>query len=89
MNLFLGKNTLMPKTQLAEIFSFKDSGIQELKSTLTSTKGVPKKFVNKWWEVKSLYPNEEAKVALLNIGSESIKGNETIKNTWYNSQYSI
>ena len=23
MNLFLGKNTLMPKTQLAELFSFK------------------------------------------------------------------
>tara|TARA_Y100000590_G_scaffold462111_1_gene625368 strand:- start:309 stop:1310 length:1002 start_codon:yes stop_codon:yes gene_type:complete len=31
---------------------------------------------------KSLYPDEEAKVALLNIGSESIKGNETIKNTY-------
>ena len=31
---------------------------------------------------KSLYPDEEPKVALLNIGSESIKGNETIKNTY-------
>ncbi len=31
---------------------------------------------------KSLYPNEEPKVALLNIGSESIKGNEIIKNTY-------
>ena len=31
---------------------------------------------------KSLYPDEDAKVALLNIGSESIKGNETIKNTY-------
>jgi len=31
---------------------------------------------------KSLFPNENAKVALLNIGSEEIKGNETIKNTY-------
>ena len=31
---------------------------------------------------KSLYPNENAKVALLNIGSEEIKGNEIIKNTY-------
>ena len=31
---------------------------------------------------KSLYPDENAKVALLNIGSEEIKGNEIIKNTY-------
>ena len=31
---------------------------------------------------KSLYPNDIAKVALLNIGSEEIKGNEVIKNTY-------
>ncbi len=31
---------------------------------------------------KSLYPNSQAKVALLNIGSEEIKGNEIIKNTY-------
>jgi len=31
---------------------------------------------------KSLYPNDKAKVALLNIGSEEIKGNEVIKNTY-------
>ena len=31
---------------------------------------------------KSLYPNENAKVALLNIGSEEFKGNETIKETY-------
>ena len=31
---------------------------------------------------KSLYPNETAKVALLNIGSEELKGNTTIKNTY-------
>ena len=31
---------------------------------------------------KSLYPLEKAKVALLNIGSEEIKGNEVIKNTY-------
>ena len=31
---------------------------------------------------KSLYPDEKVKVALLNIGSEEIKGNETIKNTY-------
>ena len=31
---------------------------------------------------KSLYPNEIAKVALLNIGSEEIKGNSIIKNTY-------
>ena len=31
---------------------------------------------------KSLYPNENAKVALLNIGSEEIKGNDIIKNTY-------
>tara|TARA_Y100001970_G_scaffold57026_1_gene72278 strand:- start:132 stop:1145 length:1014 start_codon:yes stop_codon:yes gene_type:complete len=31
---------------------------------------------------KSLYPNEKAKVALLNIGSEEIKGNEILKNTY-------
>ena len=31
---------------------------------------------------KSLYPNETAKVALLNIGSEELKGNTIIKNTY-------
>ncbi len=31
---------------------------------------------------KSLYPNEIAKVALLNIGSEEMKGNEVIKDTY-------
>ena len=31
---------------------------------------------------KSLYPNVDAKVALLNIGSEEIKGNEIIKETY-------
>ncbi len=31
---------------------------------------------------KSLYPNEIAKVALLNIGSEELKGNSIIKNTY-------
>ena len=31
---------------------------------------------------KSLYPNEIAKVALLNIGSEEMKGNEVLKNTY-------
>ena len=31
---------------------------------------------------KSLYPNEKAKVALLNIGSEEIKGNDILKNTY-------
>ena len=31
---------------------------------------------------KSLFPTEEAKVALLNIGSEEGKGNEIIKNTY-------
>ena len=32
--------------------------------------------------LKALYPDETAKVALLNIGSEEIKGNEIIKNTY-------
>ena len=31
---------------------------------------------------KSLYPDEKAKVALLNIGSEEMKGNEVLKNTY-------
>jgi phosphate acyltransferase len=31
---------------------------------------------------KSLYPKDNAKLALLNIGSEEIKGNETIKETY-------
>ena len=31
---------------------------------------------------KSLYPSERANVALLNIGSEELKGNETIKETF-------
>ncbi len=31
---------------------------------------------------KSLFENEEAKVALLNIGSEEVKGNNIIKNTY-------
>jgi len=31
---------------------------------------------------KSLYPNENPNVALLNIGSEELKGNETIKETY-------
>jgi len=30
----------------------------------------------------SLYPNEKAKIALLNIGSEEVKGNEIIKSTY-------
>ena len=33
---------------------------------------------------KSLYPHDIAKVALLNIGSEEIKGNEVLKNTYQN-----
>ena len=32
--------------------------------------------------LKALFPEETAKVALLNIGSEEIKGNEIIKNTY-------
>ena len=32
---------------------------------------------------KSLYPNEKPKVALLNIGSEELKGNEVIKETFH------
>jgi len=32
---------------------------------------------------KSLYPNEDANVALLNIGSEELKGNEIIKETFH------
>ncbi len=35
---------------------------------------------------KSLYPNEEAQVALLNIGSEELKGNEMIKSAYQNLQ---
>ena len=31
---------------------------------------------------KALYPDEECKVAILNIGSEEMKGNEVIKNTY-------
>ena len=31
---------------------------------------------------KSLYPNENPNVALLNIGSEELKGNEIIKETF-------
>ena len=31
---------------------------------------------------KSLFPNENSKVALLNIGSEELKGNTVIKNTY-------
>ena len=44
---------------------------------------------------KSLYPNEKAKVALLNIGSEEMKGSEVLKNTFQkmneikNSQFSF
>ena len=33
---------------------------------------------------KALYPDEDVKVALLNIGSEEIKGNTIIKNTYKN-----
>ncbi len=33
---------------------------------------------------KSLFPEETSKVALLNIGSEELKGNTTIKNTYQN-----
>ena len=38
---------------------------------------------------KALFPDEDPKVALLNIGSESIKGNETIKNTHFNIDTAI
>ena len=31
---------------------------------------------------KSLFDNDDAKVALLNIGSEELKGNNIIKNTY-------
>ena len=31
---------------------------------------------------KSLFPNEKTKVALLNVGSEEIKGTETIKKAY-------
>ena len=31
---------------------------------------------------KSLFPNEKSHVALLNIGSEEIKGTETLKKTF-------
>ena len=31
---------------------------------------------------KSLYPSEQPKIALLNIGSEELKGNEIIKETF-------
>ena len=31
---------------------------------------------------QSLFPNEKAKVALLNIGSEEIKGTELLKGTY-------
>jgi len=35
---------------------------------------------------KSLYPNDDAKVALLNVGSEELKGNEVIKKAYQNLQ---
>ena len=35
---------------------------------------------------KSLFPDEVSKVALLNIGSEELKGNATIKNTFQEMQ---
>ena len=35
---------------------------------------------------KSLYPNDNPEVALLNIGSEELKGNDTIKNAYQNLQ---
>ena len=35
---------------------------------------------------KSLYPNNSAEVALLNIGSEELKGNDIIKNAYQNLQ---
>ena len=31
---------------------------------------------------KALYPNEESKVAILNVGSEEIKGHDTVKSTY-------
>jgi phosphate acyltransferase len=36
---------------------------------------------------KSLFPNEVSKVSLLNIGSEEIKGTETLKNTYKKLKY--
>ena len=38
---------------------------------------------------KSLYPNDKATVALLNIGSEELKGNEVIKKAYQNLQNKI
>jgi glycerol-3-phosphate acyltransferase PlsX len=32
--------------------------------------------------ITSLYPNDKPNVALLNIGSEELKGNEIIKETY-------
>ena len=38
---------------------------------------------------KSLYPNDNPEVALLNIGSEELKGNEVIKNAYQNLHNNI
>ena len=38
---------------------------------------------------KSLYPNDNATVALLNIGSEELKGNEVIKKAYQNLQKEV
>ena len=38
---------------------------------------------------KSLYPNDSPEVALLNIGSEELKGNDVIKNAYQNLQNNI
>ena len=35
---------------------------------------------------KSLYPNDDPEVALLNIGSEELKGNDIIKKAYQNLQ---
>ena len=35
---------------------------------------------------KALYPSDDSKVALLNIGSEEIKGHETIKKAYQNME---
>ena len=38
---------------------------------------------------KSLFPSEQAKVALLNIGSEELKGNEVIKETYQQLNHKV
>ena len=54
------------------------------KLNLKMIENIDKPALSALWPNKALYPNDDAVVALLNVGSEELKGNEIIKKAYQN-----